>query len=126
MHIEGFSREYEDPDMPITQRDYGMIIGALLNIESTFIRFDKDEDNVLNREELDQAFLLYRSAIISLAELSGSREKYAKSIFLYLVKNKKVPNKVQLLNFHYNPFINKDIVAKRLNLGAVLYFLVSK
>jgi hypothetical protein len=126
LHIEGFSREYMDPTMPIAQRDYGMIIGALLNIESTFIRFDKDEDNILNREELDEAFKLYRSAIISLAGLSESREKYAKSIFLYLVKNKQIPSKVQLLNFHYNPFVDKDIIATRLHLGAVLYYLVRK
>jgi hypothetical protein len=126
MHLEGFSREYKDPTRPMSQRDYGMVIGSILNIESTFIRFDADEDNVLNPHELDMAFDLYKSAIIKLADLSGGKVKYAKSIYLYMIKNMKVPTRLQLINFHYNPFVDRDITAKRTNLGALLYYLVYK
>lgn len=124
--IEGFARDFNDPKVPMAKRDYGLVIGALLNIESTFIRFDQNNDNSLDNEELDQAFEIYRDAIIAVAELDETQHKYAKSIFLYMVKYQQIPTKWQVVNFHYNPFADTEVSAKRIHIGTLLYYLVKK
>ena len=105
-------------------RDYGLLIGAMINIESTFLRFDTDNNNLLDNKELDKAFLVYKEAIIAVVKLDESKEKYAKSIFIYMVKYMKIPSTLQLLNFHYAPWASHDVLAKRVNIGALLYYLV--
>src|SRR5690606_29637015 len=55
--VEGFARDYDDESIPMAKRDLVLLIGAMLNIESTFVRFDQvDENNVLDQSELDQAY----------------------------------------------------------------------
>ncbi|MCO4794744.1 MAG: hypothetical protein KC493_13580 [Bacteriovoracaceae bacterium] len=126
-NVEGFARDFgDDTSYPMQSRDYGLLIGAMINIEATFIRFDKNNDNLLDNTELDAAFEVYRPAIIKVAKLSESKEKYAKSIFIYMVKNMKIPSTLQLLNFHYAPWANHDVLAKRVNIGALLYYLVNQ
>lgn len=98
----------------------------MINIESTFIRFDADNDNLLDTVELEKAFEVYRDAVIKVAKLSEGKEKYAKSIFFYMVKYKKIPSTFQLLNFHYGPWSNHEVKAKRENIGALLYYLVNQ
>lgn len=124
-NVEGFARDFgDDTTIPMAGRDYGLLIGAMINIESTFLRFDKNNDNLLDNAELDKAFVVYKEAIIKVAKLDKSKEKYAKSIFIYMVKYMKIPSTLQLLNFHYAPWANHDVLAKRVNIGALLYYLV--
>ncbi len=123
-NVEGFSRDINDEAIPMGSRDFVLLVGALINIETTFIRFDSNKDNMIDATELEAAFKIYENAIIQIAELDDDREKFAKSIFLYMIKNMAIPSQTQLLNFHYNPFISKDIVAYRLNIGLLLYYLV--
>jgi hypothetical protein len=122
--IEGFARDDQDPKRPETRRDLVLLIGALLNIESTFLRYDVDNSNILEPNELNKGFPVYEEAIMSLANLDESKRGFAKSIFLYMIKNMKIPGQVQVLNFHYNPLIRKKISSKRLNIGALLYNMV--
>jgi hypothetical protein len=124
-NVEGFARDFgDDTTIPMAARDYGLLIGAMINIESTFLRFDTNNDNLLDNKELDKAFIVYREAIIAVAKLDESKEKYAKSIFIYMVKYLKIPTTLQLLNFHFAPWANHDVLAKRVNIGALLYYLV--
>lgn len=124
-NVEGFARDFgDDTTIPMAARDYGLLIGAMINIESTFLRFDTDNNNLLDNKELDKAFLVYKEAIIAVAKLDESKEKYAKSIFIYMVKYMKIPSTLQLLNFHYAPWASHDVLAKRVNIGALLYYLV--
>ncbi len=124
-NVEGFARDFgDDTTIPMAARDYGLLIGAMINIESTFLRFDTDNNNLLDNKELDKAFLVYKEAIIKVAKLDESKEKYAKSIFIYMVKYMKIPSTLQLLNFHYAPWANHDVLGKRVNIGALLYYLV--
>jgi hypothetical protein len=137
--VEGFSRDNPDPKIPIGKRDTILIIGAMLNIESTFMRFDFNKDNKIDYDELSKAYQIYRSAIITLAELKPSEEKYAKSIFLYMVTKMEYPStgtitgNAEFLAFHEcvsvdicrNTFMDK-IEAKRVNVAKLLSYIVSQ
>lgn len=123
--IEGFARDFPDETIPVGYRDIAKILGALLNVESTFRRFDVNNDNIVDRNELDEAFKIYEDAILAIAELEeGSR--FSKSIFLYMVKYMEIPTRWQLLRFHYNPLADRNIEATRLNIGVLLYYLTTR
>ena len=136
--VEGFARDLPDPSIPVRNRDNILIIGALLNIESTFIRFDVNRDNVIDYKELQVAFKVYRSAIISLAKLRPDQENYAPSIFYYMASKMLIPptatiiDNLKFLSFHTcvrigvcrNKIIG-GIEAKRLNIGKLLYYMVN-
>jgi hypothetical protein len=136
--VEGFARDINDPKIPVNKRDAILIFGAMVNVETTFIRFDKNLDNIIDYDELMEAFKLYRNSIIELAKLKPEQESYAPSIFLYMVSKMEVPptndwiDNVKFYTFHKcvqsekcrNNFLDK-IEAKRLNIGSLLYYIVN-
>lgn len=141
--VEGFAREKNDPKIPLNKREATLVLGALLNIESTFIRFDVNKDNVIDNRtivayegkqaltELDVAFRIYRSAIIKVANLPPSQEKYAQAIFLYMIKYMEIPPQGSWIDsgkflIFYKWGAHKPIFAKRLNVGTLLYYLVNE
>ncbi len=137
--VQGFARDINDPKLPINKRDSTLTVGAMLNIESTFLRFDSNQDNIIDYNELVEAFKIYKPAIISLANLKPSQEGYAQSIFLYMVSKMEIPptgnwiDNVKFGSFHKclswsfcrNTIIGK-IEAKRLNIGKLLYYMVNQ
>lgn len=137
--VEGFARDNPNPNIPVNKRDNILILGAMLNIESTFIRFDINRDNIIDYKELVEAFKVYKSAIISLAGLKPAEEGYAQSIFLYMVSKMEVPptgtwmQSAKFFTFHKcvsyeicrDTFLDK-IEAKRLNIGKLLYYMVNQ
>jgi hypothetical protein len=137
--VEGFARDVADPKMPVNKRDNVLIIGAMLNIESTFIRFDTNKDNIIDYKELVEAFKIYKPAIISMAKLKPNEEGYAQSIFLYMVSKMEIPptgswmQSAKFFTFHKcasidlcrNTFMDK-IEGKRLNIGKLLYYMVNQ
>lgn len=122
--VEGFARESKDQERPQTQKDIVLLIGALLNIESTFLRYDLNKNNFIDPKELLGAFPVYEDAIMLVADLEESKRGYAKSIFLYMIKHMRKPTTWDVATFHYNPFRSNDIGSKRLNIGALLYNMV--
>lgn len=134
--IEGFARDDARPEMPVTPRDATLTLGAMINVESTFLRFDKNQDNLVDYYELLGAFNVYRQTIISLAKLKKDQEKYAKGIFLYMVSKMEIPkmdswiDNAVFLSFNSciqtewcrDTFMDK-IEAKRVNIGRLLYYL---
>ncbi len=124
--VEGFARDIDDESIPMAKRDLVLLVGALLNIESTFVRFDQvEENNILDSKELDRAFYVYRKGIVSVADLNEDEEQYSKSIFLYMIDEMKMPTPTSLFIFHNNP-LRGNISAKRLNIGTLLYYLVQE
>ncbi|OUR96879.1 hypothetical protein A9Q84_11115 [Halobacteriovorax marinus] len=125
---EGFARDYDDPNLPMNIRDYTLLIGAMLNIESTFVRFDVNNDNIIGNRELEDAFKIYESSIVQLAELGGWKKMFSKTVFFFMVKFKKIPTNTEVMTHHFNlnanPFYDDTIEAKRLNIGALLYNLI--
>ncbi len=137
--VEGFARDVADPNIPMNERDSILILGSLINIESTFIRFDTNKDNILDFNELDAAFDVYKQGIITLAKLKPGQEGYAKSIFLYMVTKMEIPptktwlESVSFFSFHRcvswtfcRNTAMKKIEAKRLNVGKLLYYMVNQ
>lgn len=122
--VEGFARESRDPNRPQTQKDLVLLIGAMMNIESTYLRYDKDKSNYIEPRELDKAFPVYEEAIMMLANLSEGRRSYAETIFKYMIKNMSLPTPVQVGVYHFNPFQSKSVGSKRLNIGSLLYNLI--
>ncbi len=119
--VEGFARESQDQNRPETRKDLVLLIGAMLNIESTFLRYDKNKNNLIDSNELDLAFPVYEDAIMQVANLDETKRPYAKSIFLYMIKEMEQPSTWDIATFHYNPFVSKKISSERLNIGALLY-----
>lgn len=137
--VEGFARDINDPKLPINNRDSILILGAMLNIESTFIRFDANRDNVIDYKELVEAFKVYKPSIISLAKLKPNEEQYALSIFLYMVSKMSIPETGTWMQsaafFSFHKCVSWDwcrnsmldpILAKRLNVGKLLYYMVNQ
>jgi hypothetical protein len=137
--IEGFARDINDPKLPINKRDNILILGSMINVETTFLRFDTNLDNTIDYNELMEAFKVYRPSIIALAKLSKEQEVYAPSIFLYMVSKMEIPpnndwmDNLKFYSFHKCVSSNfcrttvlDPIVAKRLNIGTLLYYLVNQ
>ncbi|MBC7427652.1 MAG: hypothetical protein H7336_03510 [Bacteriovorax sp.] len=135
--VEGFARDNNSPGVPVNRRDATLIMGAMVNIETTFIRFDKNLDNIIDYDELSKAFLVYRSSIISLSKLPKEKEVYAKAIFMYMVSKMEVPKMDSIFDqfWFWRYSINIEdpkwrmknpIEAKRLNIGNLLYYMVNQ
>lgn len=135
--VEGFARDSNLPGVPVNRRDSTLILGAMLNIETTFIRFDKNLDNKIDYDELSEAFVVYKNSIITLAKLPKERESYAKAIFMYMASKMEIP-KIdgwvdQFWFWRYSVNIEdpkwrakNPIEAKRLNIGKLLYYMVNQ
>ena len=125
---EKFARDYPDDSIPMGKRDFALLIGSLLSIESVYLRYDQNRNNIIDQDELNNAFLLFKPALIELSspKLDGDNQKYAKSAFMYLVKYQEIPGTFDLAVFHYNFFrdlFGSDITAQRINIGVILYYL---
>ncbi len=124
--VEGFARDVPSLDQPWEKRDFSLVLAAMINIESTFLRFDTYYDNVLDFNELLSALKVYKNAIIMLAKLEGSNKKLARTVFFYMVKYMKAPSPVtvwsldKIFKAHF-----KKIKAKRINIGILLFYLVN-
>lgn len=134
--VSGFARDDDSKDVPISTRDITLISGALLNIETTFIRFDKDQDNIIDYYELSEAFLVYKESIIEIAKLQDKPE-YAKPVFLYMVSKMEVPDIGSIAKkgkfYAWSKCVQNStcrnktmdpVYAKRLNIGQLLYYMV--
>jgi hypothetical protein len=119
INVELYSRLEEDPTSPLTKSQLSRFIIILSNLESAYIKFDKDKNGILNRKELDEAYKVFRGLVMSVADLGEGKEKLYKSIFLYLVKHMEIPSPLKLSWFHL--FGNKkDITSTRFNISAIL------
>ena len=137
--VEGFARDNPDPLIPINKRDNILIIGALINVETFFIRFDANRDNIIDYNELLTAFKIYKPIVISVAHLKPADEVYALSIFLYMVSKMEIPatgswsqsamfyafHKCVSIDLCRNSVMDK-IEARRLNVGKLLYYIVNQ
>ncbi len=124
--VEEFARdEMKNPDgSPVLMynRDRVLTIGALLNIESAYVFFDRRRlDNQLTYGELEDAFLLFRNVIITLGELEGGKEKYARAVFYFMVDKLRAPSNTEVLRYYYFAKY-EDIIAYRMNIAAILSY----
>ncbi|MAX65529.1 MAG: hypothetical protein CME66_01190 [Halobacteriovoraceae bacterium] len=92
---ERFSRachHYTDgTEIPMGKGDFTVSWGGLLAVEQSMLRFDKDNSGVLEPDEVDLAYDIYREAVRGMIPVNFFK-KYSKTFFLYLVKYKRVPD----------------------------------
>lgn len=121
-NLEAYSREIPDESLPMTKVDLTRLVIAFSNVESAFLRFDKNRDSVLHGDELSAAFDVFE-VIVRAADpaLKTMDRKIVKSTFLYLIKNMEVPSQVQLILFHLFGK-KKKITSTRFNISAILSF----
>jgi hypothetical protein len=93
--LELFTRTCAYDDIPMGKADITSVFGGLFNIESTLIRFDENQNNIMDPNEVENAWGLYRNAIEGLVRKEGeSLVKFSKKIFLYLIKYGNIPEKM--------------------------------
>ncbi|MCT4641395.1 MAG: hypothetical protein N4A33_03795 [Bacteriovoracaceae bacterium] len=98
---ESFTRtctQLDGQSLPMKPTDAFAVFAGLLNLESTFLRLDKNENGIMDgtsrkySEVMDAYYEVYEGAIKALvAPDGGFMEKLAKPIFKYLIKYGKVP-----------------------------------
>lgn len=77
----------------LNDNDMVSILGGLLNVESTLIRYDTNQDNVLDYPELNDAYKVYEANIKALVKKAASyMVPLSKEIFLFLVKYQMMPD----------------------------------
>ncbi len=112
-------------EIPFSSGDGMSIFTAMLNIESTMSRYDvRTNNNVMDKDEVMDAYEIYGPAIEGfINKMTGIELFLAKQlkreIYLYLIKNEKVPSGVELLKFVAFDF-RKKAPATRKTIASIL------
>jgi len=98
--VGGFTRScthFKDgAAVPMIESELMLVYSGMLAVEQTMVRYDVNNNNILDPLEVDKAFEVYKGAITGL--IPGKfLQKFSKSFYLYLMKYKKLPD-VQNIN----------------------------
>jgi hypothetical protein len=115
---EQMARIDPNPDVPVTKTDLSRMLTSMSNGEGLFLRYDKNQDHKIDRNELNETFKVLKNILAEEANLKPT-SKLLKSVFLYVIKKKKHPTAIQLILFHVFGK-KKDIYADRNTVAAVL------
>lgn len=107
-------------EVPMNEGELFLVLTGLMAIEQTIIKFDTNDDNILQGREIEKAFPIYRSAIRAL--LPKGFKDLAKRVFHYMIKNEKIPSTGAVLLMRTNPFPPnwKKVNATRKTLAIIL------
>lgn len=122
--IEKFSRncmEYNGKEIKMYPEDIFLIFGGLQSVEQTMIRFDEDENNLLELSEIDNAFAVYQNSVLEMLPDQQLR-RFAKTFFLYMIRHKKIPEK-DLSFYSFLATSKKYTPADRFTLAAIIQTL---
>ncbi|OFZ17201.1 MAG: hypothetical protein A2X86_01755 [Bdellovibrionales bacterium GWA2_49_15] len=125
LNLEGNSRILDDDKLPMTATDINRLLTAFSQAESMLIRFDKNRNNFLDSTEIDSGYLHFKNIIAVLSKIGPDQDGVVKSIFLFLLKHKKIPKKSELLMFHIFGQ-KKGITASRFVIGLVLANIINR
>jgi hypothetical protein len=129
---ESFTRtcNFFDPakteEAPMTKNDMLAVFAGLLNVESTLLRFDINENNIMDPTEVMTSYdQVYEEAITGMIKDMGipMLDKLSKPIFKYLIKYKKVPTSNASDILHFMRFLvrfNKKAPADRETIASIL------
>jgi hypothetical protein len=80
-------------EIPYSKSDIMTILIALMHAETTVLRWDLNNNNIMDPDEVDKAYDIYSPALDGFLEGKSSIiKKLKKQIFLYMIKNEKIPN----------------------------------
>lgn len=88
-----FYTDGNEEEIPYSQSDMMLIITAMAHVETTVLRWDINENNVLDSSEVDAGYAIYESAIDGfLDEYPSIVRRFKKQIYLYLIKYEEIPS----------------------------------
>ncbi len=92
---EGFTRSCTHFDdgraVPYTEGEMLLLFTGMFAVEQTFARFDVNNNNILDEEEVSASFVVYEEAIKALIPVDFLKGR-AKDFYLYLMKYKALPD----------------------------------
>jgi len=92
---EGFTRSCTHFDdgrpVPYTEGEMLLLFTGMFAVEQTFARFDVNNNNILDEEEVRASFVVYEEAIKGLIPVDFLKGR-AKDFYLYLMKYKELPD----------------------------------
>jgi hypothetical protein len=77
--------------VPMAEGDLFVLLAGMMAVEQTMVRYDANNDNILQPAEVEKAFEVYESAIKAMIP-GAFLKQFAKTFYLYLIKYKKVPD----------------------------------
>lgn len=87
-----FYTDGDKEEIPYSESDMMLIITAMAHVETTILRWDKNENNILDPSEVDAGYSIYESAIDGfLDDYPSIVRKFKKQIYLYLIKYEEIP-----------------------------------
>lgn len=106
--------------VPMDEDELFLLLSGMMAVEQTIIRYDTNNDNILQGLEVEKAFPVYESAIRAL--LPDLVKGVAKKVFHYMIKNEKIPGTAAVMAMVANPFPPnwKKVNATRKTLAIIL------
>lgn len=109
-----------------SEGDLMSILVAMMHVEATFLRWDKNKDNILNPNEVNDAYQIYSWALDGFLDDKPAYIKiFKKQIYQFMIKFEEIPNEKdpksigKFLKFLVT--INKKAPATRKTFASVLY-----
>jgi hypothetical protein len=80
-------------EIPYSKGDFMTITVALMHAETTIIRWDLNNNNYMDEDEVNRAYSIYESALDGfLEEKSPIIKRFKKQIYQYMIKYEQVPD----------------------------------
>jgi len=87
-----FYTDGDKEEIPYSESDMMLIITAMAHVETTVLRWDVNENNILDPNEVDAGYAIYESAIDGfLDDYPSIVRRFKKQIYLYLIKYEEIP-----------------------------------
>lgn len=87
-----FYTDGDKEEIPYSETDMMLVITAMAHVETTVLRWDVNENNILDPNEVDAGYAIYESAIEGFLDNYPSIVgRFKKQIYLYLIKYEEIP-----------------------------------
>ena len=87
-----FYTDGDKEEIPYSESDLMLLITAMAHVETTVLRWDINENNILDANEVDNGYAIYESAIDGfLDDYPSIVRKFKKQIYFYLIKYEEIP-----------------------------------
>ena len=87
-----FYTDGDKEEIPYSESDMMLVITAMAHVETTVLRWDINENNILDPSEVDAGYSIYESAIDGfLDDYPSIVRRFKKQIYRYLIKYEEIP-----------------------------------
>ncbi len=120
-----FYTDGDKEEIHYTEGDFMTIFVALMHVETTVLRWDTNNNNILDAKEVDRAYEIYSPALDGiLKDKSPLVKGFKKQIFQYMIKYEQVPDEKEFKSmWKFIKFLmsfDKKAPAKRKTISSIL------